>query len=50
MKIRKTKGNQMKHIIQGLLSIIDGLTRVITFGYFWTDFQYKYVIKMLKQR
>jgi hypothetical protein len=48
MKISKTKGKKRKHIIQGLLSIVDGLVRVLTLGWFWSNFEYKYVVKKLK--
>lgn len=47
MKMKRTKGKKYKHMIQGLLGILDGLIRFLSFGNFWTSFQYKYMIKNL---
>lgn len=47
MKIRKTKGKKTRHMVQGLLSIVDGLVRLLSVGCFWSDLEYKYVTKML---
>jgi len=50
MKIKKTKGNKRRHMVQGLLSIIDGLLRLITFGFFWSNLEYTYVVNNLGKK
>ena len=45
--MKRTKGKKYKHMIQGLLGILDGLIRFLSFGNFWSNFQYKYMIKNL---
>jgi len=47
MKIRKTKGNKWKHMIQGLLGIVDGVIRLFSFGWYWSSFQFTYITKNL---
>lgn len=45
MKITKTKGKKWKHMIQGILGIADGLFRLLSFGNYWSDLQFNYVMK-----
>ena len=47
MKLKKTKGKKHRHMIQGLLGIVDGLIRLMTFGCFWSNLQFTYITKML---
>ncbi len=47
IKLKKTKGKKHIHMIQGILGIVDGLIRLITFGCFWSNLQYTYMVKML---
>ena len=47
MKIRRTKGKWYRHMIQGLLSVIDGLIRILSLGFFWSSLEYRYVVKNL---
>lgn len=43
--MRKTKGNKLKHMFIGLLSILDGLIRFLTLGFYWSSFQFKFIFK-----
>lgn len=47
MQIKKTKGKKYRHMIQGLLGIVDGLIRFSTLGNYWTNFQLTYTMKNL---
>lgn len=49
-RLSKTKGSKRKHMIQGLLSILDGVIRIGSFGAYWSNFEYTYVIKKLGQK
>lgn len=50
LEINKTKGKKYRHMIQGLLGILDGLIRLLSFGNFWTNFQFRYVVKNLDKK
>ena len=45
--MKKTKGKKYRHLIQGLLGIVDGLIRVLSLGNYWTNYQYTYWLKNL---
>lgn len=44
---KKTKNKKYRHMIQGLLSIVDGLVRILSFGYVYSSFSVNYTLKKL---
>ncbi len=43
MSIIKTIGKRNKYFfIKGLIHLIDAVTPIITLGFYWTDFSYKF--------
>lgn len=43
----KKKGKKAHTIIEGVLGIIDGFVKVISLGYYFSNFQYKFMLNNL---
>lgn len=41
--MKRSKDRQLYFFIGGLYKIIDGLVRIISLGYYWTDFEYQFI-------
>lgn len=39
----KRKGKNIKTMIEGLLGVVDGLVKLLSFGFLFSDFQYKFM-------
>ena len=39
----KRKGKNLKTMIEGLLGVLDGLIKVVSLGFLFSDFQYRFM-------
>tara|TARA_R110002020_G_scaffold41813_1_gene122904 strand:+ start:367 stop:534 length:168 start_codon:yes stop_codon:yes gene_type:complete len=50
MKIYKHRGKNYDCFAQGFLSIIDGIVRILSLGFLYTNFEYQYIKVIIKRK